>query len=50
MWIILTILLAITCMWLIKVNKDLIDRNELLLAEMLVEKIEEHEKNNNKGE
>ena len=50
MWIILTILLAITCMWLIKVNKGLIDRNELLLAEMLVEKIEEHEKNNNKGE
>ncbi|WP_016998696.1 hypothetical protein [Mammaliicoccus lentus] len=35
---------------LIKVNKDLIDRNELLLAEMLVEKIEEHERNNKKGE
>lgn len=35
-------------MWLIKVNKNLIDRNELLLAEMLVEKIEEHERNNKK--
>ena len=31
MWIILTILLAITCMWLIKVNKDLANRNEYLI-------------------
>lgn len=33
MWIILTILLAITCMWLIKVNKDLANRNEYLIKE-----------------
>ena len=31
LWIILTILLAITCMWLIKVNKDLANRNEYLM-------------------
>lgn len=33
MWIILTILLAITCMWLIKVNKDLANRNEYLIRQ-----------------
>ncbi|MBW0770494.1 hypothetical protein KYJ98_09210 [Mammaliicoccus lentus] len=34
MWIILTILLAITCMWLIKVNKDLANRNEYLIRQV----------------
>lgn len=33
MWIILTILLALTCMWLIKVNKDLANRNEYLIRQ-----------------
>lgn len=36
MWIILTILLAITCMWLIKVNKDLANRNEYLIKQVEV--------------
>ena len=35
MWIILTILLAITCMWLIKVNKDLVRTNEGLLNRLV---------------
>ena len=34
LWIILTILLAITCMWLIKVNKDLANRNEYLIRQV----------------
>ena len=34
MWIILTILLAITCMWLINVNKDLANRNEYLIRQV----------------
>lgn len=37
MWIILTILLALTCMWLIKVNKDLIERNDYLIRQMRTE-------------
>ena len=35
MWIILTILLAITCMWLIKVNKDSVRTNEGLLNRLV---------------
>ena len=31
MWIILTIILAITSMWLLKLNKDLANRNEYLM-------------------
>ena len=34
LWIILTILLAITCMWLIKVDKDLANRNEYLIRQV----------------
>ena len=34
MWIILTILLALTCMWLMKVNKDLTNRNEYLIRQV----------------
>lgn len=33
MWIILTIILAITCMWVIKINKDLVNRNEYLIKQ-----------------
>lgn len=32
MWIIISIVLALTCMWLIKVNKDLVDRNNELIT------------------
>ena len=33
MWIIISIVLALTCMWLIKVNKDLANRNEYLIRQ-----------------
>ena len=31
MWIILTIILALNSMWLLKLNKDLANRNEFLM-------------------
>lgn len=31
MWIILTIILAVNSMWLLKLNKDLANRNEYLM-------------------
>ena len=34
MWIILTIILAITSMWLLKLNKDLANRNEYLIRQV----------------
>ncbi|WP_323710537.1 hypothetical protein [Mammaliicoccus lentus] len=35
MWIIISIVLALTCMWLIKVNKDLVRTNEELLNRLV---------------
>lgn len=32
MWIIISIILAINSIWLLKLNKDLIDRNDELIA------------------
>lgn len=34
MWIILTIVLAINSMWLLKLNKDLANRNEYLIRQV----------------
>ena len=34
MWIILTIILAINSMWLLKLNKDLANRNEYLIRQV----------------
>ncbi|WP_301420042.1 hypothetical protein [Mammaliicoccus lentus] len=34
MWIILTIILAINSIWLLKVNKDLANRNEYLIKQV----------------
>ena len=34
MWIILTIILAINSMWLLKLNKDLTNRNEYLIRQV----------------
>ena len=34
MWIILTIILAINSIWLLKVNKDLANRNEYLIRQV----------------
>ena len=39
MWIILTIILAINSMWLLKLNKDLVDRNNRLIRDSLVKEI-----------
>lgn len=36
MWIIISIILAINSMWLLKLNKDLIDRNDELIARIIV--------------
>ena len=34
LWIILTIILAINSMWLLKLNKDLANRNEYLIRQV----------------
>lgn len=34
MWIIISIILAINSMWLLKLNKDLIERNEYLIRKV----------------
>ena len=34
MWIILTIILAINSMWMLKLNKDLANRNEYLIRQV----------------
>ena len=34
MWIILTVILAINSMWLLKLNKDLANRNEYLIRQV----------------
>lgn len=36
MWIILTIILALNSMWLLKLNKDLANRNEYLIRQVEV--------------
>lgn len=36
-WIIISIVLAFTSMWLLKLNKDLIERNEYLIRQMKTE-------------
>lgn len=34
LWIIISIILAINSMWLLKLNKDLIERNEYLIRQI----------------
>jgi len=41
MWIIISIILAINSMWLLKLNKDLIERNEELIATIVINSIKE---------
>lgn len=43
MWIIISIVLALTCMWLIKVNKDLVDRNNELITRNIMKSLTERE-------
>lgn len=41
MWIIISIILAINSMWLLKLNKDLVERNEELIATIVINSIKE---------
>ena len=43
MWIILTIILAINSIWLLKVNKDLVERNNELIARNIMKSLTERE-------
>lgn len=43
MWIILTIILAINSMWLLKLNKDLVERNNELIARNIMKSLTERE-------
>lgn len=47
MWIIISIILAINSMWLLKLNKDLIDRNDELIATIVINSINQSEGKNN---
>lgn len=42
-WIIISIILAINSMWLLKQNKDLIERNEELIATIVINSINNSE-------
>lgn len=43
MWIIISIILAINSMWLLKLNKDLIERNEELIATIVIKDMQNEE-------
>ncbi|WP_325887288.1 hypothetical protein [Mammaliicoccus sciuri] len=43
MWIIISIILAINSMWLLKLNKDLIERNEELIATIVIKDMQNKE-------
>ena len=39
LWVSISIILALNSMWLLKLNKDLVDRNKRLIRESLVKEI-----------
>lgn len=41
MWIIISIVLAINSMWLLKLNKDLVDRNNELITRNIMKSLTE---------
>ncbi len=43
LWIIISIILAINSMWLLKLNKDLIERNEELIATIVIKDMQNEE-------
>lgn len=43
MWIIISIVLAINSIWLLKLNKDLVDRNNELIARNIMKSLAEQE-------
>lgn len=46
MWIIISIILAINSMWLLKLNKELIERNEELIATIVIKDMQNEEDSN----
>ena len=43
MWIILTIILALNSMLLLKLNKDLVERNEELIATIVIKDMQKED-------
>ena len=43
MWVLLTIILAITSIWLLKLNKDLVERNEELIATIVIKDMQKED-------
>ena len=43
MWIILTIILAINSIWLLKLTKDLVERNEELIATIVIKDMQKED-------
>ncbi len=43
LWIIISVILAINSMWLLKLNKDLVERNEELIATIVIKDMQNEE-------
>lgn len=43
LWIIISIILAINSMWLLKLNKDLVERNDELIATIVIKDMQNAE-------
>ena len=42
-WIIISIILAINSMWLLKLNKELVERNEELIATIVIKDMQKED-------
>lgn len=42
-WILISIVLALNSMWLLKLNKDLVERNEKLIATIVIKDMQNEE-------
>ena len=42
-WVLLSIILAFTSMWLLKLNKDLIERNDELIATIVIKDMQKED-------
>ena len=43
LWVSISIVLAITSMWLLKLNKDLVERNEELIATIVIKDMQKED-------
>ena len=43
LWVSISIILAITSMWLLKLNKDLVERNEELIATIVIKDMQKED-------